>query len=71
LRAHLSDGRGSEILEDRSQIEARIAQVTTIRCKSELQPVLPPDVYQELAALDFEPLRAVLRELFAEWLEEA
>jgi hypothetical protein len=71
LRAHLLDGRASEILEDADQINARIAQVTTNRCKSELQPVLPPHIYQELATRDFEPLRAVLRALFNDWIEEA
>lgn len=71
LRAHLSDGRASEILEDSDQINARIAQVNTNRCKSELEPVLPPHIYQELATSNFEPLRAVLRVLFADWIEEA
>ena len=70
LRAHLSDGRASEILEDYSQIQAKISQVTTNRCRSELQPVLPPHVYHELAARDFESLRSVLRALFADWIKE-
>lgn len=71
LRAHLSDGRASEILEDVDQINAKIALVSAARCRSELQPVLPVRIYQELEASGFEGLRVALRKLFQSWIEEA
>jgi hypothetical protein len=68
LAANLSDGRASERLEDRDFIAHRIEQVSAKQCELELRPVLPNEVYRDLATQDFEPLRAALGVLFAEWL---
>ncbi len=50
------------------QIEERIQQLTSRRCNSELEPILPRQVYQKLKGSDFSDLHLALRALFAEWL---
>ena len=68
LKAHLTDGPGAEKLEDTEFLAKRIDQVNSRSCKSELQPYLPKQIYEELERGDFESLREALRELFSEWL---
>ena len=51
LIAHLSDGIASERLEDPGFIVDGIAAVNYQKCKAELEPVLPHEVYRELERL--------------------
>jgi hypothetical protein len=46
----------------------RIEGVDFDRCRLELKPILPPDIYGSLEDVEFEPLRNALKELYQEWL---
>lgn len=70
LKAHLSDGRASERLEDTAFIKKRIAAIDAKICEVELRPVLPREIYDQLAAEDFAELRSAVASFFADWLEE-
>lgn len=62
------DGPASEKLEDPEFIARRIGQVNLQTCRPELEANLPAEIYEQLAKLDFEPLRAALKDLFSDWL---
>jgi hypothetical protein len=67
LKDHLSDTlMGNEIQSE--DIVKRIEEVDEKRCRSELQAVLPAEVFDSLAAQGFKPMRDSLYELYAEWL---
>ena len=67
LRASLADTLSAHEVETEDIIK-RIDQVNETRCESELRPVLPAGVFEDLAKEGFAPLRNRLRELYAEWL---
>lgn len=48
-------------------ITARIAQVDEKRC-SELRALLPSEVFEALAKVQFSPLRDALGDLYQRWL---
>lgn len=67
LKSHLHDA----ILwreADGDQIKERIGKIDVKRCRAELRPVLPEDVYIELEREEFESLRAAVKSVFEEWL---
>jgi hypothetical protein len=67
LQAHLQDTiLANEI--DSDTISNRIGRVDKKLCRVELKPILPPEMYAALEAVEFEPLREALRELYGEWL---
>jgi len=67
LRAHLHDTVLANEL-DSDTISDRISRVDRTLCRLELKPILPPAVYAPLEAVNFEPLREDLRNLYREWL---
>jgi hypothetical protein len=67
LKAHLNDLVKRREL-DAEQINERIEQITPKLCRAELKSVLPEEVYNNLEVEGFESLRAVVRNLFADWL---
>jgi predicted nucleotidyltransferase component of viral defense system len=67
LHDHLEDFLSGEFGAD--EIKARIDQLTIKQCQKELQPILPPDSYEELAKAEFKPLREAAETLYADWLE--
>jgi hypothetical protein len=67
LRAHLGDTLLSKEIDSDFILE-RIEKVDLKRCRLELKPILPPDIYASLEDAEFEQLRQALRELYEEWL---
>jgi hypothetical protein len=67
LKNHLSDTLSNYEVETEGIVK-RIEWVDQKHCGSELQPLLPPAVFEELAKDGFECLRAALYELYADWL---
>jgi predicted nucleotidyltransferase component of viral defense system len=49
-------------------IQNRIALVDDKRCRVELEPKLPEEIYRPLEKAHFQPLRDVLTELFKRWI---
>jgi hypothetical protein len=67
LKSHLHDAiLWREV--DGDQIKERIGKIDVKRCRAELRPVLPEDVYVELEREEFESLRAAVKSIFEEWL---
>jgi|SRR5215467_1745402 len=67
LRAHLADAiHANEI--DGAAISERLSQIDTERCRVELGPVLPPEVYLPLEEKQFATLRNAAATLYEEWL---
>ncbi|SRR5216684_4104773 len=67
LRGHLSDSLRGEF--GRDEIRHRIQQLTLTRCRGELRPVLPPQVYEPLELAEFKPMIESVESLYAEWLQ--
>ena len=67
LKAHFSDTLMSCAIET-EDILSRIEQVDERRCRKELEPVLPGDVFESLAGQGFKSLRDALHRLYADWL---
>jgi hypothetical protein len=53
---------------DSDFILKRIEKVDFNRCRLELKPILPPEIYASLEDAEFERLRNALKELYQEWL---
>lgn len=66
LHGHLEDFLSGEFGAD--EIKARISQLTFRRCQTELQPLLPPNIYEPLEKAEFKPLRDAVETLYADWL---
>ena len=67
LQAYLGDTiLANEI--DSDTISDRIERIDMNRCRLELEPILPPEVYSGLEDAEFEPLRSALKELYERWL---
>ena len=67
LRAHLEDTLLWNEM-DSDFILKRIERVDFNRCRLELKPILPPNIYASLEDAEFERLRNALKELYQEWL---
>jgi len=68
LRGHLEDSlSGSE--SDSDEIRERIGQLTFKLCQKELQPLLPPEIFERLEKEEFRPLRDAVEKLYADWLQ--
>lgn len=67
LHGHLEDFLSGEFGAD--EIKARIGQLTVRRCRTELQPILPPDIYEPFEKAEFKPLRDAVETLYADWLQ--
>lgn len=67
LKAHFSDTLMSCEIET-EDILSRIEQVDERRCRKELEPVLPGEVFESLARQGFKSLRDALHQLYADWL---
>jgi hypothetical protein len=50
------------------QLRERISRVDAKLYTVELRPMLPPDLFKELADEQFERLRKALETVFADWL---
>lgn len=66
LRGHLSDSLMGEF--GPNEIRNRIDQLTSVRCRVELRPILPSQIYGLLEAAGFKPLVAAVESVYAEWL---
>jgi hypothetical protein len=69
LQPHLEDFALLKDL-DAEFIEARIQAVDVKLCTSDLRPVLPPALFNELATKHFAPIKHSLRKVFSKWVEE-
>jgi hypothetical protein len=67
LHAHLEDSLHAEFGPD--EIKARIGQLTFKLCQRELQPLLPPKIYEPLEKTQFKSLHDALERLYAPWLQ--
>ena len=67
LRAHMEDTILANEIDSESILD-RIDAIHTKRCRLELKPILPPEVYSGLEEVEFEPLRSALKELYEQWL---
>ena len=67
LRAHLEDTLLSNEMDSDFILE-RIEGVDFNRCRLELKPILPPEIYASLEEVEFKPLRDALTELYERWL---
>ena len=67
LHGHLEDFLSGEFSAD--EINARISQLTFRQCQRELQPILPPSIYEPLERAEFKPLREAVATLYADWLK--
>lgn len=67
LKNHLSDTLSGHEIEAEAIVE-RIASIDDKRCRSELQPLLPEDIFDGLATEAFKSLRDALHELYRDWL---
>jgi len=67
LHGHLEDFLSGEFGAD--EIKARITQLTFKQCQRELQPILPPDIYEALEKAEFKPLRDAVETLYADRLK--
>jgi len=69
LQAHLQD---FVLLKDLNAefIQARIQSIDVKLCTTDLRPVLPPALFDQLATKQFQPIGDSLRKVFSEWVEE-
>jgi len=67
LKAHLEDFIQMEEL-DADLIRSRIARIDPKLCTVELRPILPQEVFSELARDDFNRLREALEAVFSNWI---
>jgi hypothetical protein len=68
LHGHLEDSlSGSESGPD--EIRERIGQLTFKLCQKELQPLLPPGIFERLEKEEFRPLRDAVATLYEDWLQ--
>ncbi len=67
LSAHLSDALMTFEI-DAEIIRARMSVIQPGRCRLELEPILPSEVYGPLERADFQPLLDSLESLYAPWL---
>lgn len=67
LKANLTDTLFAHEIEP-EDIVKRIERIDDKRCRNELQPVLPVEVFDALAKESFKSLRDRLYELYADWL---
>lgn len=67
LKAHLEDFIQMEEL-DGALIRSRIARIDPKLCTVELRPILPKELFAELAKDDFNRLRNALEAVFSNWI---
>lgn len=67
LKAHLEDFIQMEEL-DAALIRSRIARIDPKLCTVELRPILPKELFAELAKDDFNRLRKALESVFSNWI---
>lgn len=67
LKAHLEDFIQMKEL-DADLIRSRIARIDPKLCTVELRPILPQELFAELAEDDFNRLRKVLEVVFSKWI---
>jgi Nucleotidyl transferase AbiEii toxin, Type IV TA system len=67
LKAHLEDFIQMKEL-DADLIRSRIARIDRKLCTVELRPILPQELFAELAKDDFNRLRKVLEAVFSNWI---
>jgi hypothetical protein len=69
LKAHLKDFIQMKEL-DADLIRSRIAKIDPKLCTVELRPILPQELFVELAKDDFKRLRKALETVFSNWIKE-
>jgi hypothetical protein len=67
LKAHLEDFIHTKEL-DADLIRSRIATIHPKLCTVELRPLLPREMFAELAKYDFKRLRKALEAVFSKWI---
>lgn len=68
LKANLNDTLMNNEIDSQGILE-RVKQIDDRRCKSELASILPPELFENLAKVGFQPLRDALLDLYRNWLE--
>jgi len=69
LNAHLEDIIQMKEL-DAELIRSRIARIDPKLCTVELRPILPQELFRELAKDDFKRLRKTLKAVFSNWISQ-
>lgn len=67
LKAHLEDFIQMKDLDARL-LRSRIARIDPKLCTVELRPILPQELFRELAKDDFNRLRRALGAVFSKWI---